>query len=96
MLLFLFLVVFNNFFTSPAHNEFARLRLALVIPIGAPVTVVKDPIETPPIVTDKMKDLSKESKKEIYLLSFSLINSLSLISTIKYSSISLILFSLNC
>ena len=30
---FLFLVAFNNIFTSPVHNENARLRLALVIPI---------------------------------------------------------------
>ena len=57
---FLFLVAFNNSFTSPVHNENARLRLALVIPIGAPITVAKDAIETPPLVTDKtIKDLSK-------------------------------------
>ena len=37
-----------------------------------------------PLVTDKtIKDLSKKSKKEIYLLSFFLINSLCLISVIK-------------
>ena len=60
MLLFLFLVAFNNFFTSPVQNENARLRLAFVIPIGAPVTVAKDAIETQPLVTDKtIKDLSK-------------------------------------
>ena len=57
---FLFLVAFNDFFTSPVHNENATLRLALVIPIGAPTTVAKDAIETPPLVTDKtIKDLSK-------------------------------------
>ena len=60
MFLFLFLVAFNNFFTSPVHNENARLKLAHVIPIGAPITVAKDAIETPPLVTDKtIKDLSK-------------------------------------
>ena len=60
MLLSLFLVAFNNFFTSPVHNENARLRLALVVPIGAPIAVAKDAIETPPLVTDKtIKDLSK-------------------------------------
>ena len=60
MLLFLFLVAFNNFFTSPVHNENERLRLALVIPIGAPINVAKDAIEIPPLVTDKtVKDLSK-------------------------------------
>ena len=56
----LFLVAFNNFFTSPVHNENARLRLALVIPICAPITVAKYAIETPALVTDKtIKDLSK-------------------------------------
>ena len=56
---FLFLIAFNNFFTSPVHNENARHGLALVIPIGAPITVAKGAIETPPLVTDKtIKDLS--------------------------------------
>ena len=60
MLLFLFLVAFDNFFTSPVHNEKARLRLTLVIPTGFLITVAKDPIETPPLVTDKtIKYLSK-------------------------------------
>ena len=60
MLLFLLLVVFNNFFTSPVHNENTRLKLALVIPVGAPIAVAKDAIETSPLVTDKtIKDLSK-------------------------------------
>ena len=60
MILFLFLVAFNNFFTSPVHNENARLKLALIIPIGAPTAVGKDAIETPALVTDKtIKELSK-------------------------------------
>ena len=60
MLLFLFLVAFNKFFTSPVHNENGRLKLALVIPIGAPIAVTKDSIEAPPLFTDKtIKDLSK-------------------------------------
>ena len=60
MLLFLFLVAFNNFFTSPVHNENATLKLALVIPIGVPIAIAKDAIETPPLVTDKtIKHLSK-------------------------------------
>ena len=45
---FLFLVAFNNFFTSPVHSENARL------------TVVNDAVETLPLVTDKtIKDLLK-------------------------------------
>ena len=60
MLLFLFLVAFNNIFTSPVDNENARLRLELIIPIDAPITVAKDAIETPPLVIDKtIKALSK-------------------------------------
>ena len=40
--------------TSPMHNKNARLiKLALVIPIGVPIAVAKDAIETPPLVTDK-------------------------------------------
>ena len=60
MFVFLFLVAFNNFFTSPAHNENARLRLTLFIPTGISITVPNDAIETLPLVTDKtIKDLSK-------------------------------------
>ena len=53
LFLFLFLVAFNNFFTSPVHNENARLRLAIVIPIDIPITVANDAIEMLPLVTDK-------------------------------------------
>ena len=60
MLLFLFFVAFNKFFASSVHNENARLKHALAIPIGAPIAVAKDAIETPPLVTDKtIKYLSK-------------------------------------
>ena len=54
--LFVFLVAFNNSSTSPLHNENARLRLALVIPIGIPITVANDAIEKLPLVTDKNID----------------------------------------
>ena len=60
MFFFLFLVAFNNFFTSSVHNENVGLRLALVIPTDVPVTVVNDAIEMLPLVSDKtIKDLSK-------------------------------------
>ena len=51
-----------------------------------------------PTGTDKTinDDLSKYSKEAIYLLSLLLISSLSLISAIKKSLVSVILFSLNC
>ena len=60
MFLFLISCCFNNFFASPVHNENARLRLALVIPIGIPITVANDATETLPLFTNKtIKDLSK-------------------------------------
>ena len=56
----LFLVAFNNFFTNPVHNENVRVRLALVIPTGVPITVANDAIETLLIVADRIiKDLSQ-------------------------------------
>ena len=57
---FLFLVVFNNFVTSPVDNENARLRLALAITKGVPITVANDAIEMPPLAADKtIQSLSK-------------------------------------
>ena len=57
---FLFLVVFNNFCTSPVDNENARLKLAIAIPAGVSITVANDAIEMPPLVADKaIKNLSK-------------------------------------
>ena len=56
---FLFLL-FNRFFMIPVEIENARLRLALIIPIGAPMTVANDAIEMLSIFTDKtVTDLSK-------------------------------------
>ena len=50
---FLFLVVSNRFFMIPVEIENATLKLALVIPTGAPITVENDAIEMLPAVTDK-------------------------------------------
>ena len=81
---FLFLVVFNSSLTILVKIENARLKLALTIPTGAPITVANDAIEMLPVVADKtINDLSKESKDAIYLLSLLLINCLFLISAIK-------------
>ena len=80
----LFLAVFNSFFTIPVESENARLKLALTIPTGAPMTVANDAIEMLPVVTDNMiNDLPKYSKEAIYLLSLLLNNSLYLISATK-------------
>ena len=49
---FLFPVVFNSFLTIPVEIGNAKLKLALAIPTGAPVTVANDTIEMIPVVTD--------------------------------------------
>ena len=74
MLLFSFLVVFNNFFTSPVDKKNVRLRLALAIPTGVPITAANNAIEMLSVVADKtIKYLyqlkTKQSKEAIYLLS---------------------------
>ena len=50
---FLFLVVFNSFFTNPVVIENARLQLAPIIPAGTPTTVANDTTEILPVATDK-------------------------------------------
>ena len=61
LLCFFFLFhVFNNFFTIPVEVENVRLRLALAIPTGVPITVANDAIEMLPLAADKtIKDLPK-------------------------------------
>ena len=49
----------------PVKIRNARLKLALIIPTGAPMTVANDAIEMLPVVTDKtINDLLKKSKKQ--------------------------------
>ena len=56
----LFCVVCNSFFTIPVVNKSTKLKLALAIPTGVPITLGNDAIETPPTAADKaIKDLSK-------------------------------------
>ena len=47
---FLFLVVFNSFFTTPVKIENARLKLSLTIPTRAPITFTNDEMEMLPVV----------------------------------------------
>ena len=59
MCFFLFIVVFNSFFTIPVKIENATLKLALTTPTGAPITVANDAVEMILVVTDKtISDLS--------------------------------------
>ena len=49
----------------PVEIKNTRLKLALTIPTGAPITVANDAIEMLPVVTDKtINDLLKKSKKQ--------------------------------
>ena len=60
MLFFLFIVVFNSFFMVYVEIENPRLKVALTIPTGAPITVANDAIEMLHVVTDKkINDFSK-------------------------------------
>ena len=53
-------MVFNSFFTIPVEIGNARLKLALTIPAGAPMTVGNNAIEMLPVVLDKaINGLSK-------------------------------------
>ena len=61
---FLFLVIFDNFFTIPVVIENARLKLALAIPIGTPVTVANNAIEMLPLVANKTKIYQNSQKKQ--------------------------------
>ena len=57
---FCFVLFFNYFFTIPVEIENARLKLALAILTGTPITAANDAIEMLPLVADKtIKDLSK-------------------------------------
>ena len=48
----------------PVEIENARLKLALTIPAGAPMTVADDAIEMLPVVTDKTMACQNSQKKQ--------------------------------
>ena len=53
MLLLFFLVIFNNFLVTPVVREKIKVKPALAIPTGAPAILVKEQIDTPPVVALK-------------------------------------------
>ena len=56
---FLFFVRFSNFLTIPVVREKIKVKLALAIPTGAPIILVNEIIDTPPLVVLKtIKTLS--------------------------------------
>ena len=68
---FSFFVKLTNSLFIPVVKEVIKVQLALAIPTGAPITVVKEIIDTPPLVAEKtITILSMESNVAIYLLIF--------------------------
>ena len=61
---FLLRVVFNSFFTISVQIENARLKPALVISTGAPMTVENDAIEILPAVTDKKQLMTYQNSQK--------------------------------
>ena len=51
--LFLFLVIFSNFFTTPVVREKTKVRLELAIPTGAPTILLNEIIDTTSLVALK-------------------------------------------
>ena len=49
----LFLVILSNFLVIPIVKEKIIVKLAFAIPTGAPITVVKEIIDTPSFVANK-------------------------------------------
>ena len=50
---FLFLVMLSNFLIIPVVREKIKVKLALAIPTGAPIILVNEIIDTPPLVALK-------------------------------------------
>ena len=51
--LFLFLLIFSNFFTIPVVREKTKVRLELAIPTGAPTILLNEIIDTTSLVALK-------------------------------------------
>ena len=78
---FYFLLYSVIFLIIPVVKEKIKVKLSLAIATGAPITVVKETIDTPPFVAEKTaKILSIELNAATYSLNFLLFNFLSLIS----------------
>ena len=57
---FLFRVICKTFLIIPVLKKRTRVKLVLDIPAGAPITLAKEIVDTPPLVSDKtIKALSK-------------------------------------
>ena len=68
---FFFLVIFSNFLAIPVVREKIRVKLALPIPMGTPIILVNEIIDTSPLVVLKtIKNLSMQSKAVTYSFIF--------------------------
>ena len=52
-MLFIFFLIFNNFLIIPVVREKIKVKLALTFPTGAPIILVNEIIDTPPVVVLK-------------------------------------------
>ena len=68
MFLFLLLVASNNSITIPVVKENTRLKLALAIPIGTPITLVKEIILIPPLIKQLKSCQINQKQQCIYLV----------------------------
>ena len=60
LIFFLFRVICKTFLIIPVLKKRTRVKLVLDIPAGAPITLAKEIVDTPPLVSDKtIKALSK-------------------------------------
>ena len=50
---FFFIVIFSNFLMIPVDKEKIKVKLALVIPNGAPIAIVNETINILPVVALK-------------------------------------------
>ena len=48
-----FLVIFNNFLVIPVDREIIKVKFALAILTGAPIILLIEQIDTPPVVALK-------------------------------------------
>ena len=53
LFLFFVVVISNNFLTIPVVKEKTKVKIALTIPTGAPITLVNEIIDTPLVVAPK-------------------------------------------
>ena len=54
---FFFIVVLNNFLMIPVVIKKIKVKLALAIPTGAPIIVVNEIIDVPPVVALKTSNI---------------------------------------